>query len=211
MAKEKEKEGKLTVIKDNEGKEHKLNKPTSEEVKQYEEEFKKSVDEFNETKWEISEKGQFGSNDVGMFLQDFMKNWAFWTKTGWMGMIKMDEELKKAMAAADENTGLQLSYQALEFCAYMLANPGKIGLESAFEFEKIADKYAKIGIVIGEKIEEARKILKNIDYLQEKWRAGEQGFYLEELKAAAEDEEEKTKNEDIVIGLDTAKEEKDKK
>jgi len=197
--KEKDDKTELTIVKDGKEEKKNMNKPSPEEVKQFKEEFDKAVEEFNNFKWKISENGQFAANDVGMFLQDFMQNWALWTKTGWMGMIKMDEEIKTALTKADENTGLELGYQALEFCAYMLSNPGKIGLESAYEFEKIADKYSKIGIVVGEKVEEARERLKKIDYMQQKWAAGEQGFYMEELtkeheekKAAEEEEKQKS-------------------
>jgi hypothetical protein len=104
-----------------------------------------------------------------------------------MGMIKMDEEVKKAMAAANETTGFCLDYQALEFCAYMLSSPGCVGLQAALEFEKIADQYSKIGIVVGTKVEEAREKLKKVQYLQEKWAASEQGFFIADLEPKAEE------------------------
>ena len=59
----------------------------------------------------------------------------------------------------------------------MLANPGGTGLALAKEFEAQADKYAKIGIVVGTQIEQARKDLKNIQILQDTYLASEQGFY----------------------------------
>jgi hypothetical protein len=184
-----EEKTKLTVVKDGVEEVKEISKPTPEEVAQYKEDFDKAVKEFQENRWNISEKGKFNANDVGLFIQDFMRKFAFWTKTGWMGMIKMDEELKKAIELVNEETCLSLDYQALEFCAYMLANPGSIGLKEALEFEKIADKYSKIGIVVGKQIEEARAMLKNVQYLQEKWAAGEQGFYLADLEPKVEEKD----------------------
>lgn len=178
----------LTIVKDNEEQTKEINKPSPEEITQFKEDFEKSLQDFKETKWEISEKGNFAANDVAIFLIDYMKKFAFWTKTGWMGLIKMEEELNKAMAAVTNDTGLMLDYQALEFGAFMLSNPGHIGLDSAYEFEKIADKYSNISITMAKKVEEARNKLKDIQYLQEKWAAAEQGFYLSELESTINEE-----------------------
>jgi hypothetical protein len=68
----------------------------------------------------------------------------------------------------------------------MLSNPASTGADSAFEFEKIADKYSKFGILIGQKVEEARTKLKEVQFLQEKWAAGEQGFYIADLEPKEE-------------------------
>lgn len=153
--------------------------PSREEIDQYKEDFQNAYKTFAEKKWTISDPGNFPANDVGFYLLDFMKKYAFWSKTEWMGVLKMEEEINASMPLANETTGLQLGYQALEFCAYMMANPGGTGIELAKEFEKQADKYSKIGIVVGTRIEEARKELKEIQFLQEKWAAGEQGFFYE--------------------------------
>lgn len=180
---------KLTIVKDGVEEVKEIGKPTTEEVAKFKAEFETAVKEFQETKFEISDKGNYAANVVGMFLQDYMKRFGFWTKTGWMGMIKMAEEVKKAMAGANETTGFCLDYQALEFCAYMMSSPGCVGLEMALEFEKIADQYSKIGIVVGTKVEEARVKLKEVQYLQEKYAAAEQGFYLSDLEPKAEESE----------------------
>ena len=173
------KDTKLEVVKDDVKVEKPLNKPTPEEIEQFKKDFQDAIEEFDDRKWEISDPGNFPANDVGIYLLNFMKKFAFWSKSEWMGMIKMEEEIKKAIVGANEETGFELKYQALEFCAYMLANPGGTGLKLAKEFEAQADKYAKIGIVVGTKIEEAREQLKDIQFLQDRYAAGEQGFYYE--------------------------------
>lgn len=174
-------EPKLVVVKEEQDIEEKGKKkgPSPEEVEQYKKDFQDAYVAFTEKKWSISDPGNFPANDVGLYLLDFMKKYAFWSKTEWMGMIKMEEEIQKEMPLANDTAGLQLNYQALEYCAYMMSNPGATGIELAKEFEKQADKYSKIGIVVGTRIEEARKELKEIQFLQEKWAAGEQGFYYE--------------------------------
>ena len=185
---------KLTVVKDEEKPDdisvENEKKPTPEEIEQYKSEFQEALKVFTEERWAISDKGNFAANDVGLFIEDFMKRFAFWSKNGWMGMIKMAEVLRQAMLAANEETPLQLDYQALEFCAYMMSNPGGIGLDMAIEFEKIADKFSKVGVTIGEKLEDAREKLKNVQYLQEKWAAAEQGFYLADLEKTAPEKED---------------------
>jgi hypothetical protein len=165
-------------------------KPTPEEVTQFKADFQNSIKTFDETRWIISEPGSFGANDVGLYLIDYINKFALWKNTEWMGLIKMEEEVKKSMSFADASTGLAFSYQALEFCAYMLTNPGGTGLKLAKEFEAQADKYSKIGIVVGTRIEQARKQLKEIQVLQDKYLASEQGFYYEpepEIEAAMTD------------------------
>lgn len=187
MKKEKTEKTKLTIVKDGEETQKEMNKPTPEEVEQFKNEFEAAVQAFTTKKWAISEIGSFGANDVGLFLLDFIDRFAFWTKQGWMGLIKMREETEKAMKLADENTALEFDWQAMEFSAYMLSNPGSIGINSALEFEKIAEKYSKILTVVGQKLEEVREERKNLEYLQERWAAGEQGFYLAELEPKEEE------------------------
>ena len=99
-----------------------------------------------------------------------------------MGIIKMKEELDKFIKEVTNDKGLALDYQSLEFCAFMLYNTGGVGIDAAIEFEKIADKYSKLMIVVGQKVEEAREKLKAVQYLQEKWAAAAQGFYLADLE-----------------------------
>jgi len=202
MAKEK-KESKFKVVKDEnkQPKENKEGKPTPEEVKQFKEEFEQAMKAFVEKRWSVSDPGSFAANDTALFLKDYLKNYALWSKTGWMGIIKMNEELDKAMKMDNEKTGLTFDYQTLEFCGYMLMNPAGIGFDNAVEFEKIADKYSKIMINVGKRIEEAREELKHIQYLQDKWSAGEQGFYLAELEPKDEDKE---KVKDVKDSMDKA-------
>lgn len=167
-------------------------KPTPEEVEQYKVEFDQAMKDFTGSRWPVSDPGSFSANDVGMFLKEYLNKYVLWTKTGWMGVIKMNEELDKALKMDNEKTGLTFDYQTLEFCGYMLMNPGGIGYDLAAEFEKIADKYSKIMVEVGKKVEEARAALKDVQYLQDKWAAGVQGFYLADLEPKEEPKEEVT-------------------
>ena len=182
MAKKEKEEAPELIIKQGEKEAQALPKPTAEEIEQCKKDFETALETFHATRWDISPKGAFAANDVGLFLLDFMKRFAFWTKTGWMGMIKMEEEIQLAMKAVTEDTCFNLDYQALEFCAYMLSNPGGVGLQLALDFEKIADKYAKISVDVATQQEAARKMIKHVAYLQERYAAAEQGFYMAELE-----------------------------
>lgn len=181
----------LEVVKNEEASEKEHKKPTPEEVEQYKEEFDNAMKEFAEQRFSISEPGSFAANDMTLFLSEYMEKFFIWTKTAWMGVIKMQEELDNAKKMDNEKTGLTLDYQALEFCTYMLSNPGNIGYKSALEFEKIADKYAEVLIKLDELVKEAREKLKHVQYLQDKWAAASQGFYLADL----EPKDEETDNE----------------
>jgi len=171
-----------------------LQKPTTEEINQYKIEFEEAIKNFHETQWVISDASQFSANETGLFLMEYLKKYASWNKTGWMGILKMKEELENSMKIVSQETesceGLKLDYQALEFCGYMLMNPAGVGYENALEFEKMATVYSNIMIEVGHKIDEARETLKHIQWLQERWAAGEQGFYLAELESSNNKNEE---------------------
>lgn len=172
---------KITVEKDGVEEKKEMRKPTEEDIEKFKEEFSRAQTEFEQRRWQISEPGIFGINDVGMYLLEFMDKYAFWSKTEWMGMIKMDDEIRKAMTVSDPSVGIALSYQALEFCAYMLSNPGGTGIKLAKQFDEQADKYSKVGMVVGAQVEEARKKLKEVQFLQETWAASLQGLFLEDI------------------------------
>jgi len=176
---------KLEVVK--EGDKQETPKPTPEQIAQYKLDFDNAMAEFSTTRFPISEPGDFPANETGRFLMNFLKKYAMWSKTGWMGIIKMEEELKNALSMNNEKTGLTLDYQALEFCGYMLMNPGEVGYEAALEFEKQADQYSRTMMTVGEQVENARAVLQSVQYLQEKWAAGEQGFFLAELEPKKEE------------------------
>jgi hypothetical protein len=199
-----EKNSILTIVKDEDiekelgtdVKKEEVPKPTPEDVEKCKTDFSDALKDFENQRWQISEPGQFGINDVGLYLLDYMNKYAFWSKTEWMGMIKMEDEVRKAMAVSDPSVGIALNYQALEFCAYMLANPGGTGIKLAKEFEVQADKYAKIGMVVGAQIEEARKKLKELQTLQEKWGYYAQLLADEELVKSKEKEAEEKPEEE---------------
>jgi len=167
------------------------NKPSKEEIEKAEKEYKKSHDAFQTQTWEISLDDNDDTQNVHNYLTHFIQNRLFWTKNGWMGVIKLTEELKDAKVLADENKApIKLGYQALEFLYYSLSNPAGIGLEEAKLFEKDYELFTNVFKRIEEQLTDARKTLKDIQFLQEQLAAMYQGFYLE-----VEPEEEKEKEE----------------
>ncbi len=163
------------------------NKPTEEEVAEAEKEFQEASRNFSVKSWDVG-VAEDAVQHV-QYLIHYVRNRLFWTKTGWMGVLKMQEELEDAEKFISSNPGsaLKLGYQALEFIFYSLQNPGGTGWQAAKDFESENDIYAKVFDAIGPNIEEARQELKDIQFLQDKYAAMAQGFYLEVEPEAPEE------------------------
>lgn len=159
------------------GKDASLNKPKPEEVEEAAKEFDEAKKNFEKKTFEIGSKDQ--ALKFYDFVLDFMENHVYWTKNGWMGVLKMHEELTEAKKNYKEGDKFAIGYQALEFMFYALTNPGGTGLKSAKAVEKIADWYAEVIEMSAKVLEKAREELKEIQWLGDKAAAMQQGFYLE--------------------------------
>lgn len=164
-----------------------INKPSEEEVNQAIADFNAKAAEFNGKKFEIGESDQ--AIKIFDFILDFMENHVYWTKNGWMGVLKMHEELTEAKEKHKEGEKFAIGYQALEFMFYALTNPGGTGLASAKAVEKVADWYAEVIEMSAKVLEAAREELKDIQFLQDRVTAMQQGFYLEREDGVAQAEE----------------------
>lgn len=153
------------------------NKPSEEEVKAAGEEFENAAKSFPVKLWEIGEVEN--ARPFCDYLTHYVRNRLFWTKNGWMGVVKLDEELRAAENLLNGKEPLKIGYQALEFIYYSLMNPGGIGLQSAQDFEAEGENYLPLMEAVSLSLETARKELKNIQFLQDKYTAMQQGFYLE--------------------------------
>jgi nitroreductase len=155
------------------------NKPTDEEVEAAKTAFEEASKDFAVKSWDIGvvEDAQTQLD----YMQHYVRNRLFWTKNGWMGVLKMDEELEDAQNFLKANTGqpLKLGYQAMEFMFYSLQNPGGVGLQAAKDFEQENEIYAKCFDSLGSQVADARQELKDIQFLQDQYAAMAQGFYLE--------------------------------
>ena len=91
------------------------NKPTDEEVEAAQKAFEEASVAFASKSWDIGEAEDAQTHLD--YINHFVLNRLFWTKTGWMGVLKMDEELQDAQKFLTGNPGttLKLGYQALEF------------------------------------------------------------------------------------------------
>lgn len=156
--------------------------PNEQEKLTYKEEYEKELKEFQSKNWVIGESNAFGANKIISFLEMYLKTHASWNKNEWMGILKMQETIDLIKSDISNITnGFKLSYDALEFCGYMLYNPGGIGYESAKSFENQANEYAEVFEFVGAVITEAREDFQYVKYLQERWAAAEQGFRMESL------------------------------
>jgi len=155
------------------------NKPTDEEVeaakKEYEERAEKAVAQF----WPIGKQEE--SQEFLDYIEHFINNRVFWTQNGWMGVIKMEEVISETQNTLklEPTTQLAFGYQPLEFLFYSFQNAGGIGLQSAKDFESENEIYARVFDAIGNQLAAARDEFKEIQFLQDKYAAMAQGFYLE--------------------------------
>jgi nitroreductase len=162
------------------------NKPTEEEIKAAAAEFEYASKIFPTKSWEIGEV-----KDARVFcdyLKHYVRNRLFWTKNGWMGVVKLDEEIQAAENLLNGKEPFQLGYQALEFVYYSLMNPGGIGFQAAQDFESESENYLPLMEAVSVSLEKARTQLKEIQFLQDKYAAMQQGFYLELEPAEPESE-----------------------
>lgn len=164
-----------------------INKPTELEKLAAEKKFDEAAKEFNAKLFPIGTEEE--ATEVADFLLVFLDKFVYWTKNGWMGVLKLDEEIREFKKNYKEGP-YGLGYQALEFLFYALTNPGGSGLSSAKEIEKVAEMYGKLVEYTGKELETARAELKDIQFLQEEWNAMLQGFYLEREDGVAPEETE---------------------
>lgn len=156
-----------------------LNKPSEEEIEQARKEFEQASKEWSVKMYPIGTIED--TVETCEYIKHFLRNRFLWQKDAWMGVIKLTEELDAALTLfnSQKNKPVEVGYHALEFMYYILSNPAGYGLESAKDFESEHDIYTKTAIAIGKELESARKKLKDIEFLQQKWGAMAQGFYLE--------------------------------
>jgi len=154
------------------------NKPTKKDIENFKVAFENAAKEFQNKLWQIADEKE--AWNTLEYLNDFIKNRAIWMKDSWMGMIKINEVIEDSYKNFEKNKPLFVTYQALEFLAYIMQNGvSGIGVASAEEFEKIAEKHIKIMGNIFNVVKEARELIKEIQFKQDQWISAEQGFFLE--------------------------------
>jgi len=155
----------------------KMNKPSPEECEAAAKEFVDAKEAFENKLFDI------GNPDIAVdmydFVIDFMVNYVQWTKNGWMGVIRMHDEMVAAKINHKDGDAFHVTYQALEFLFFALSNPGGFGLKAAKTIEKVADFYINFYEMTGKVLEEARKEREDTEWLGQKAAAMQQGFYME--------------------------------
>jgi hypothetical protein len=169
------------------------NKPTPEDIEAAKKEFEDAVTKFNVSTWAISSEED--ALDRANYLLDFVNNRLMWAKTAWMGVIKLNDELNTIIPKLKkgEIKVLEVPYQALEFILFVLDNPSGVGIDDAKIFEKEQPFFAPFYTDVSNKTEEARNAIKDIQWLQDKWSAASQGFFL----VKEPEEEYELSNEEI--------------
>ena len=169
-----------------------LNKPSPKEVEQAAKDFEQAKKDFEAKKFEIGEEEE--AEAIYDFIIEFMEKHVYWTKNGWMGVLRMHEELTESKKNYKKGDRFGVGYQALEFMFYAITNPGGTGLASAKAVEKVADFYAHVIELAGKVLEITREELKDVQWLGDKAAAMTQGFYLEKEDGTKEAHEAATKD-----------------
>jgi len=167
-----------------------INKPTEEEVAKAKEDFDNAGKAWANGIYKIGEPSE--AQELCDYIKHFLANRFFWQKEAWMGAIKLNEELNatELLFKGKKDANLEMGYQALEFTFYVLTNPSGVGLKSALDFEEEHEIYIKTLTAVGTQLESARKSLKEIEFLQQRWGAMAQGFYLEVEEPDTEEDPE---------------------
>jgi len=169
----------LNQVLNNLSKDPSINKPSEEEVEQAKKEFEEAAQAWQGKVYKIGKPED--AQEFCDYIRHFIRNRFMWTKDAWMGAIKLTEELdgaEKVFKGQNEKS-LELGYQALEFTYFAFSNLGGVGLQAALDFEQEAETFVKVATEVEGILEVARKSLKEIEFLQQKWGAMAQGFYLE--------------------------------
>jgi hypothetical protein len=177
-----------------------INKPTEEEVEAAKKEYEDAANKWASTVYKIGKPEE--AQEICDYIKHFLMNRFLWYKEAWMGVIKLTEELNSAenVLRVQKDKGLELGYQALEFTLYAFSNPGGIGLQAALDFEQENELYSKILKELGDLIEGARKAVKGVEFLHQKWMAYTQGFYYEKEEITFKEEEPKNEEESLGNG-----------
>lgn len=174
-----------------------INKPSEKEINDATSLFNDAAAKFNSKKFKI---GKPEDGDIYLnFMIEFIDKYVFWTKQGWMGVIKMNEELKEIKESKKENESFSMGYQPLAFTFNVLTNPGGTGLQSAKDIDSLIDTYGKILEDTEKAFKEAQEELKEIQFLQDTVTAMQQGFYLEKEDSVEIPEEFNAPNVDDLI------------
>jgi len=165
------------------------NKPTDEDITIAKQIFDDSVVEFNSKIWEIGTVEEASS--LGNFLLKFVNEDIVWIKNGFLGVVKLDEELRNTIKHRKDNEPLSLSYHALEFLAYSINNFSGVGLKQAKKLSKFDKEYNMIFAYVIAKQQEAHNMIKEVQFNQDVWAAALQGFKLEKEPVLTDEEKEK--------------------
>ena len=153
------------------------NKPSQEETEKAAKDFESKKIDFENRKFKVG--ADKDADEIYDFILDFLENHVFWTKNGWMGVLRMHEELTESKKTKKKNEAFSVGYQALEFMFFALSNPGGYGLASAKRVETVAEFYGNLIETTGKVLEDSRKELADIQFLGEQAAAMQQGFYIE--------------------------------
>lgn len=157
-------------------------KPTPEEIKVVSDEYTSKVEAFNAKTFTIADSAK--ALRVAKFLKKWNENDVQWNENGWRGTIMFDSWIKSFIDECQkEETALVLDWGTLTYLYMFMQNVNGVGLKSAIKFSETAEEYGKILEVITDEFNKHNEEGKEIQKLQERWRAYEGGYKLHYVDA----------------------------
>jgi hypothetical protein len=161
------------------------NKPTDAEIAIAKQNFDEAVTEFNNKTWELGTAEE--APKLATFLLKFISEDLVWIKNGFLGIVKLDEELRNTIKHRKEDEAISLGYHALVFLAYSINNFSGVGLKQAKKLAKFEKEYNMVFTTILEKQQESQDMIKEVQFKQDVWAAALQGFKLEREPAPTDE------------------------
>lgn len=161
------------------------NKPTQEEIAQYEKDYEAIVEKYQGLYSASSVFESVGKEGKGLkyveVLREYVENRIVWNKDMWQGVIKFAEELKETQEklSTQDNKTLYMSFPALQYMFFIISQPTCTGLASAEWFASVVEEMAELYDAAQEILKQQQKLLEEIKIANDRIAAAHQGCYYE--------------------------------
>ncbi|MEG1141340.1 MAG: hypothetical protein RSE41_02635 [Clostridia bacterium] len=156
------------------------NSPSAEEIKLYEENYTKLVEDYK-YKYHtdiIYTIGELKDGEkIFNVLSEYNNNHYIWTKDVWQGLLTFNKELDNIKDSLSE--GFRVSASAIQYIFYIISQPTCKGIESAIWYNDNIEVIGAIYEACKEFLKNQQEELSQINIAKERVASAHQGFYYE--------------------------------
>lgn len=167
------------------------NKPTQEEIEQYEADLKAACDEYQQMPPFVVGEGEEGLTLLETAL--FYNNEVYtWKGDEWQGVIRFNEMFTEQLKEfhAGTRTKFEMDVVVVQWLYYILTNMTGKGLDDAIVIDGMLDEFRLLAERVSEFHEEVKDINEQLRFLQDRVAAAYQGFYYRKDGIENEPQEE---------------------